>query len=51
MMFVHHCKQWKKTCSKDDKLGSEDLYKIYIDYQFELRKFIRAAKRNSIIVK
>ena len=38
-------KQWKKTCSKDNKLGSEDLYKIYKDYRFELRKIIRAAKK------
>ena len=35
----------KKTCSKDNKLGSEDLYKIYKDYRFELRIIIRAAKK------
>ena len=38
-------KQWKKTCSKDNKLGSEELYKIYKDYRFELHKIIRAAKK------
>ena len=38
-------KQWKKTYSKDNKLGSEDLYKIYKDYRFELRKIIRAERK------
>ena len=38
-------KQWKKTCSKDNKLGSEDLYNIYKDYRFELRIIIKAAKK------
>ena len=43
--MLHKEKTVEKTCSKDDKLGSEDLYKINKDCRFELRKIIRAAKK------
>ena len=43
---IYFYNEWKKSCTVEDELGNEELYIRYKNFRFELRKLIKAAKRN-----